>query len=46
MLALAVALLGAFVIAALLTEDVSDDDGPGGGMLIPAYAPTHQHSHD
>ena len=38
MLALSVTLLGAFIIAALLTEDPDDDDW-GGGHMIPAHLP-------
>ena len=42
MLLIAASMVGGFVFAALLTEgDVDDDDnGPGGGMLTPVYAPT------
>tara|TARA_A100001201_G_scaffold35285_1_gene37385 strand:- start:128 stop:229 length:102 start_codon:yes stop_codon:yes gene_type:complete len=29
-------MVGAFIIAAILTEDVDDDDNDG-GMMIPAY---------
>ena len=38
MLALSMVLLGAFVIAAILTEDPDDDDW-GGGKMIPATLP-------
>lgn len=42
MLILATALLSFFVFRALLSDtDVDDDnDGPGGGMMIPATVPT------
>ena len=42
MLLIAASMLGGFIFAALLTDgDVDDDnDGPGGGMLTPVYAPT------
>ena len=40
MLLIAASMLGGFVFAALLSEDVDDDDGPDGGMLTPAYAPS------
>ena len=39
MLALSITLLGAFIIAALLSEDPDDDD-MGPGMMIPATIPT------
>jgi len=41
MLLLAICMLGGFVFAALLSDrDVDDDnDGPGGGMMIPATNP-------
>jgi len=41
MLLLAICMLGGFVFAALLSDrDVDDDnDGPGGGMMIPATIP-------
>jgi hypothetical protein len=40
MLVFALSLFAAFVLAAVLTEDRSnDDDGPGGGMMIPATNP-------
>jgi hypothetical protein len=41
MLVIAASLVGGFIFAALLSEgDVDDDnDGPGGGMMIPAYQP-------
>ena len=39
MLALSMTLLGAFIIAALFTEDPDDDDW-GGGKMIPATLPT------
>ena len=41
MLALAVTLLGAFIIGSLLTEDAGDDDDWGGGKMIPATSPTN-----
>ena len=40
MLLIAASLVGGFVFAALLTDDVNDDDGPGGGLMQPVYAPT------
>ena len=42
MLLMAASLIGGFIFAALLTEgDVDDDDnGPGGGLMQPAYAPS------
>ena len=42
MLLMAASLIGGFIFAALLTEgDVDDDDnGPGGGLMQPAYVPT------
>ena len=40
MLLLATILIGAFIFGSALTDDVDDDnDGPGGGMMIPAYNP-------
>ena len=41
MMLLATFLLGAFIIHSVITEDsdADDDDGPGGGMLIPAQIP-------
>ena len=40
MLLIATSLIGGFIFAALLSEDVSDDDdGPGGGMLQPIQTP-------
>jgi len=36
LLVVSATLVGAFIIAALLTEDTDDDDGDG-GMMIPAY---------
>lgn len=40
-LVIATSLIGGFIFAALLTEgDVDDDDnGPGGGIMIPASNP-------
>ena len=42
MLVIAFSMIGGFIFAALLTDgDFDDDDnGPGGGMMIPAYAPS------
>ena len=42
MLLMAASLIGGFIFAALLTEgDVDDDDnGPGGGLMQPVYAPS------
>ena len=42
MLVIAASLLGGFIFAALLSEgDVDDDnDGPGGGMMIPSAQPS------
>ena len=38
MLVIAASLVGGFVFAALLTEDVNDDDnGPDGGIMSPVY---------
>jgi hypothetical protein len=39
---IAAMLIGGFIFwAAFLTEDIDDDDeGPGGGMLTPAYVPS------
>ena len=41
MLLLGSMLIGAFIFyAVLFTEDVDDDDnGPGGGLMQPVYAP-------
>jgi len=41
-LLIAASLIGGFIFASLLTEDAHDDDndGPGGGMMIPAAVPT------
>ena len=40
MLVLALSLFAVFILAAVLTEDGSnDDDGPGGGKMIPATNP-------
>jgi len=39
MLALSITLLGAFIIASLLTEDPDDDDW-GSGKMIPVTLPT------
>ena len=42
MLVIAFSMIGGFIFAALLSDvDVDDDDnGPGGGMMIPAYVPS------
>ena len=40
MLVIAALLLGAFILMSVLTDtDVDDNDGPGGGMMIPAHNP-------
>jgi hypothetical protein len=39
MMILATFLLGAFIIHSIFTEDV-DNDGPGGGMMIPTHVPS------
>ena len=39
MMLIATFMLGAFIIHSVLTENIDDDDGPGGGMLIPAQNP-------
>jgi len=39
MMLLATLMFGAFIIHSVLTENIDDDDGPGGGMLIPAQNP-------
>ena len=40
MLVIAAFLLGAFILMSVLTDtDVDDNDGPGGGMMIPAHNP-------
>tara|TARA_Y100000992_G_scaffold160277_1_gene107282 strand:- start:362 stop:484 length:123 start_codon:yes stop_codon:yes gene_type:complete len=39
MLVIAASLIGAFIVGAVLTDDVDDDDDFGGGMLIPAHNP-------
>ena len=38
-------LIAGFIFwAAFMTEDIDDDDeGPGGGMLTPAYVPSRYH---
>ena len=43
MLFLATCMLGGFIFAALMSDrDVDDDnDGPGGGMLVPVSVPSH-----
>jgi len=42
MLVIAASMIGGFIFAALLSEgDVDDDnDGPGGGMMIPSMEPS------
>ena len=42
MLVFALSLLGGFILMSVLSDvDVDDDDnGPGGGMMIPAYVPS------
>ena len=42
MLVLAASLIGSFILwSVLLADNVDDeDDGPGGGMMIPAAVPT------
>jgi len=41
MLIISASLIGGFIFAALLSEDVSDDDdGPDGGLMTPVYQPT------
>ena len=40
MLLIAASMVGGFIFAALLNEDVDDDDGPDGGLMTPVYAPT------
>ena len=41
MLLLATSLVGGFIFAALLTEDVDDDDnGPDSGLMQPVYQGT------
>ena len=39
MLLLASILLGAFIFASVLTDDVDDDDDHQGGMMIPSHNP-------
>ena len=39
MMLIATFLLGDFIIHSIFTEDIDDNDGPGGGMLIPAQIP-------
>ena len=40
MLLIATSMIGGFIFAALLTDgNVDDDDGPGGGLMQPVYAP-------
>ena len=36
MLLLATCLIGAFIIGSMFRDDVDDDQGPGGGMMVPA----------
>ena len=42
MLFLATCLIGAFIIGAIINDsDIDDDnDGPGGGMMVPVSVPT------
>lgn len=41
-LVIAASLVGGFIFAALLTDDVNDDDnGPDGGIMQPVYNPTN-----
>ena len=41
MLVIAASMIGGFIFAALLSDgNVDDDDGPGGGLMQPVYAPT------
>ena len=42
MLFLATCLIGAFIISAIINDgDIDDDnDGPGGGMMVPVSVPT------
>ena len=42
MLLIATSLIGGFIFAALLSEDVSDDDdGPDSGLMQPVYEHTN-----
>ena len=43
MLVLAASLIGSFVLWSVLFADEVDDedDGPGGGMMIPVSVPSH-----
>ena len=41
MLVIAASMVGGFIFAALLTDDVNDDDGPDGGLMQPVYNPTN-----
>jgi len=42
MLLIATSLVGGFIFAALLTEDVDDDDnGPDSGLMQPVYQGTN-----
>ena len=44
MLVIAASMVGGFIFAALLTDgNVDDDDGPGGGLMQPAYAVSYTH---
>ena len=39
-LILASVLVGTFIFYAIvLSDDIDDDDGPGGGLMTPVYAP-------
>lgn len=41
MLIISMSLIGGFIFAALLSEDVDDDDnGPDSGLMQPVYAPS------
>ena len=41
MLVVALSLLAAFILMSVITDkNIDDDDGPGGGMMIPASVPT------
>ena len=41
MLLIATSLIGGFIFAALLSEDVDDDDGPDSGLMQPVYQGTN-----
>ena len=41
MLLIAASMIGGFLFAALMVEDVDDDDnGPDGGLMSPVYVPS------